>query len=207
MIMDTLAAFALATEPPNKDISDQIVRRSDRIVTPIMWRNILSQVLYQSIVMLTFLYAGPTIFDIPYNFYTEPEFYEKVKIDMRSTSTDPTNRTIHYTFLLNTFILMTIFNQINSRKLGHKEFNIFSGFFNNFLFIFTIIGELAIQVVLVTFGGMIFRSTTLPFMMNITSLICAIGTWAVAALVKFVSEEFLNKWMKINLVERDRRSS
>ncbi len=141
MIMDTLAAFALATEPPTHDISGPIIKRSDRIITPIMWRNILSQVLYQSLVMLTFLYAGPTIFGITYNFYTEPDFYDKNVLDYKHSEAIPTNRTIHYTFLMNTFILMTLFNQVNSRKLGHKEFNIFQGFFNNFLFIFTILGE------------------------------------------------------------------
>lgn len=46
MIMDTLAAFALATEPPRKEISTHIVKKFDKIITPVMWRNILSQVLY-----------------------------------------------------------------------------------------------------------------------------------------------------------------
>lgn len=60
--------------------------------------------------MLVFLYGAPTIFGIPYNFYTEPEFYEKVEINIKNTYVIPTNRTIHYSFLLNTFILMTLFN-------------------------------------------------------------------------------------------------
>lgn len=31
---------------------------------------------------------------------------------------------------------MQLFNQINARKLGSREFNVFAGFFNNGLFLF-----------------------------------------------------------------------
>ena len=42
LIMDTLAALALATEPPHDNLLDQApYGRSDIIVTPIMWRNII----------------------------------------------------------------------------------------------------------------------------------------------------------------------
>lgn len=30
---------------------------------------------------------------------------------------------------------MQLFNQINARKLGDKEYNVFAGFFNNMLFL------------------------------------------------------------------------
>jgi magnesium-transporting ATPase (P-type) len=43
MIMDTLAAFALATESPNPtSLSTKLVTQNDKIVTPGMWKNILS---------------------------------------------------------------------------------------------------------------------------------------------------------------------
>ena len=49
----------------------------------------------------------------------------------------------HYTFLFNTFVFLQVFNEINSRKLGERDFNVFAGFFNNWLFlvilIFTIV--------------------------------------------------------------------
>lgn len=34
------------------------------------------------------------------------------------------------------FVFMQLFNQINARKLGDKELNVFTGFFNNGLFLF-----------------------------------------------------------------------
>ena len=40
-----------------------------------------------------------------------------------------------YTIIFNAFIMMQLFNMINARKLGERQFNIFSGLFNNGLFI------------------------------------------------------------------------
>ena len=40
-----------------------------------------------------------------------------------------------YTIIFNAFIMMQLFNMINARKLGEREFNIFSGFFNNWMFL------------------------------------------------------------------------
>ena len=42
LIMDTLAALALATEPPNESLlKDKPYSRQELIVTPVMWRNII----------------------------------------------------------------------------------------------------------------------------------------------------------------------
>jgi hypothetical protein len=40
--MDTFAALALATEPPNEDLLNEKPHpRDDKIVTSVMWRNII----------------------------------------------------------------------------------------------------------------------------------------------------------------------
>lgn len=45
--MDTLASLALATEPPTDDLLKmKPYGREENMVTPIMWRNILSQALF-----------------------------------------------------------------------------------------------------------------------------------------------------------------
>lgn len=47
LIMDTLAALALATEPPSEELlNDKPYSRTEKIVTPVMWRNITGQALY-----------------------------------------------------------------------------------------------------------------------------------------------------------------
>lgn len=47
MIMDTLAAVALATEPPHpSELKQQRIRKTDRVILPGMWRNIIGQSTY-----------------------------------------------------------------------------------------------------------------------------------------------------------------
>jgi len=42
MIMDTLAAIALATEPPHPtELKKERVRKHDKLITPVMLRNVL----------------------------------------------------------------------------------------------------------------------------------------------------------------------
>jgi hypothetical protein len=47
-----------------------------------------------------------------------------------------TRKTELYTIIFQAFVMLQVFNEINSRKLGDKEFNVFHRFFNNWLFIF-----------------------------------------------------------------------
>jgi Ca2+ transporting ATPase len=44
----------------------------------------------------------------------------------------------HYTIIFHVFVFMQVFNEINSRKLG-QTLNVFSGFFNNLLFLIIIL--------------------------------------------------------------------
>jgi len=58
-----------------------------------------------------------------------------------------------YTMIFNTFVFMQVFNEINSRKLGEYEFNVFKGFFNNLLFVVILLFTIAMQVLMVEKGG------------------------------------------------------
>lgn len=46
---------------------------------------------------------------------------------------------LHYTMIFHTFVFMQVFNEINCKKLGESDFNVFADFFNNSLFIFIMI--------------------------------------------------------------------
>lgn len=47
LIMDTLAALALATEPPSESLlRDKPYNRQELIVTAVMWRNIIGQSIF-----------------------------------------------------------------------------------------------------------------------------------------------------------------
>jgi len=73
MVMDTLAAIALATEPPHPtQLRTRPVRVYDRILSPVMWRQILGVSIYQLVMLLIVLYLAPVMFDYDYPFYVKP---------------------------------------------------------------------------------------------------------------------------------------
>lgn len=154
--MDTLAAIALATEPPSKQGLGPKAKPQDPIMAPVMVRQIFGQSIYQIIVMIVLIYAGPIMFDINYN-YIETGFYD--------STTSSENKTLHYTLMFNTFMMMTIFNEVNCRRLSVRDLNIFSEFFNNKSFLLVLLTQIGLQLVMVEYGGRIFRTTPLPILM------------------------------------------
>lgn len=59
MIMDTLGALALATEPPNNELMKRPpVPRGASFITKTMWRNIIGQSIYQLAVLAVLNFAG-----------------------------------------------------------------------------------------------------------------------------------------------------
>ena len=51
----------------------------------------------------------------------------------------------HFTIIFNTFVMMTLFNEINARKI-HGQRNVFQGFFTNPIFYSIWLSTLASQV-------------------------------------------------------------
>jgi magnesium-transporting ATPase (P-type) len=59
LIMDTLAALALATEPPDVNILTRWPQPSSKaIVTEIMWRNVYGHAIYQMVALIVILFAA-----------------------------------------------------------------------------------------------------------------------------------------------------
>ena len=64
LIMDTLAALALATEPPSEELLLRMpYSRTEEIITPLMWRNIILHALFQMIVLTIVLFM-PELFGV-----------------------------------------------------------------------------------------------------------------------------------------------
>ncbi len=140
MIMDTLAALALATEPPAKDaINGKPARSTDPIFSKVMWRQILGVGAYEFIVLIVILLLGPLMFGYAHDFVSVDYYKGNV----------PTDKVHIYTIMFNTFIFMNIFNFFNCRKLGAQELNIIENFFNNFLFLFIVGGITLAQVFII----------------------------------------------------------
>ncbi len=70
---------------------------------------------------------------------------------------------IQYGIVFHAFVFMQVFNEINARKLGEKEYNVFAGFFNNFLFLLIMIITIVVQILIVQYGGQVTRTVPLTW--------------------------------------------
>jgi Ca2+-transporting ATPase len=138
LIMDTLAALALATDPPSDSVlSRKPERKGSSIITVTMWKMIIGQAIYQ--LAITFmLYWGAN---------ADPDV---LPTDQKST---PEQVNV---LVFNTFVWMQIFNQWNNRRLDNK-FNIFEGITKNWIFIAISIVMCGAQVLIIFFGGAVFN--------------------------------------------------
>ncbi|CAI9115958.1 OLC1v1016984C2 [Oldenlandia corymbosa var. corymbosa] len=65
MIMDTLGALALATEPPNDELMKRPpVGRKGNFISNVMWRNILGQSIYQFVIIWYLQTSGKSVFQL-----------------------------------------------------------------------------------------------------------------------------------------------
>ncbi|XP_048227667.1 calcium-transporting ATPase 10, plasma membrane-type isoform X2 [Ricinus communis] len=100
LIMDTLGALALATEPPTDHLMHRPpVGRREPLITNIMWRNLLIQAAYQVIVLLVLNFHGKSLLGLKND---DPEHANKVKD----------------TLIFNAFVLCQIFNEFNALSLS-----------------------------------------------------------------------------------------
>jgi Ca2+-transporting ATPase len=68
LVMDTLGALALATEPPNKELLERKpYKRSAILISRPMMRNILVQSAFQLTLLFVLLFTGADLFDVHYN--------------------------------------------------------------------------------------------------------------------------------------------
>jgi Ca2+-transporting ATPase len=136
LIMDTLAALALATELPNES---KLLRRNPEkknapIISRSMWVSITSQSVFQLVVQIVLLSSCHNLFATPY-------FSD-----------------LHLTIVFNTFVMMQIFNFFNARLL-HGESNILDNISQSTTLLYIVFIIFVSQVVIVQKGGQ-FMSTT-----------------------------------------------
>ena len=147
LIMDSLAALALATEPPTDELfNSKPFGRSENMINPDMVITVATQSIYQIAVLLTILYAGPDLFDIPEGWDNDDWNTENGK---------------HFTIFFHAFVMLQVFNEINCRKLSLSEINVLKGFFINWMFVAILVLTFAIQMVFVQVGGEALRCVPL----------------------------------------------
>nr|XP_012314580.1 plasma membrane calcium-transporting ATPase 4 [Aotus nancymaae] len=159
LIMDTFASLALATEPPTESLlKRRPYGRNKPLISRTMMKNILGHAFYQLIVIFILVFAGEKFFDID----------SGRKAPLHSPPTQ------HYTIVFNTFVLMQLFNEINSRKI-HGEKNVFSGIYRNVIFCAVVLGTFICQIFIVEFGGKPFSCTRLSLSQWLWCLFIGIG--------------------------------
>ncbi|KAK9697194.1 hypothetical protein RND81_08G020600 [Saponaria officinalis] len=166
LIMDTLGALALATEPPTDHLMHRSpVGRLEPLITNIMWRNLLIQAVYQVIVLLILNFEGRSILRLQHD---TPVIANKVK----------------NTVIFNAFVFCQIFNEFNARK--PDQFNIFDGVLKNRLFMGIIAITLILQIVIVEFLGKFASTIKLDWQLWIVCVVIGFVGWPLAALGKLI---------------------
>uniref|UniRef100_A0A914X2M0 Calcium-transporting ATPase n=1 Tax=Plectus sambesii TaxID=2011161 RepID=A0A914X2M0_9BILA len=145
LIMDTLASLALATEMPTEELLNRMpYGRTKPLISRTMFKNIIGHAIYQLLVLFAILFFGEHIF---------PGLES-------ARSKDPPGPSPHFTIIFNTFVLMTLFNEINARKL-HGERNILGGLQRNPVFCVIWVITFGVQIIIIQFGGQWFSTTGL----------------------------------------------
>jgi P-type Ca2+ transporter type 2C len=129
LIMDTMGALALGTEPPRPDLLDRRpYRRDASLISRPMWRNILCQATYQLIVLVFLLNKGPKLFDCE----------------------DGSNH--HFTIIFNAFVFCQVFNEFNAREIG-DVFDPIRSLGQSPMFLMVIFFTVMAQLLIVEYGG------------------------------------------------------
>jgi Ca2+ transporting ATPase len=175
LIMDSFASLALATEAP----TDKLLQRSpykkseNSIVTAMMTVNIVTQSVFQIVVLTVIIFYGDSIFSVP----SDRELTHYVWNDFNG---------YHFTIFFNIFVFMQVFNSVNSRKLLKSEWNVFEGIMNNWLYL-AVQGFIAVmQIIMVQFGGRALRTHPLTFNQHFACIVVASFTLVINFIVKMI---------------------
>jgi Ca2+-transporting ATPase len=129
LIMDTMGALALGTEPPRKELLERRpYRRDASLISRPMWRNILCQATYQLMTLVFLLNKGPQIFECE----------------------DGSRH--HFSIIFNAFVFCQVFNEFNAREIGDR-FAPLGSLSQSPMFLMVIVFTVIAQWLIVEYGG------------------------------------------------------
>jgi len=136
LIMDTMAALALATEQPTRKLLERYPFAKDaHLITQPIIRFTIGHASIQLIILLITLFKA------------DSWLHSRVEPDPITGQ----NR-VHLTLVFNTFVWLQIFNEINARRV-HDEINVFERFFDNYYFLSVMTITIVLQAIIINFGG------------------------------------------------------
>ncbi|XP_058069861.1 calcium-transporting ATPase 10, plasma membrane-type-like [Magnolia sinica] len=163
MIMDTLGALALATEPPQEELMKRTpVGRKGNFISNVMWRNILGQSFYQFIVIWYLQTRGKGTFQLG------------------GPDADLTLNTL----IFNTFVFCQVFNEISSREM--EKIDVFAGILKNYVFVSVLSCTVVFQIIIIEFLGDFANTTPLSLSQWFVSLLIGFLSMPVAAAIKLI---------------------
>ncbi|KAF9997333.1 hypothetical protein BGZ79_008980, partial [Entomortierella chlamydospora] len=145
LIMDTLAALALATEPPSQEVlKRQPTSKTAPLISLTMWKMILGQAIFQIGINLALLKYGAQLF----------------RLHDENGVVTPEDTAILRTMIFNCFVFLQVFNELNCRRID-DTLNVFKNLHNNKIFLLVQLVVIAGQFVIVQFGGQAFKTVAL----------------------------------------------
>lgn len=163
MIMDTLGALALATEPPTNDLMKKTpVGRKGNFISNVMWRNILGQSAYQFVVIWYLQTTGKAVFHL---------------------HGDNSNLILN-TIIFNSFVFCQAFNEINSREM--EKINVFKGILDNYVFVAVLSATVFFQAIIVEFLGTFANTHPLTWQQWLASILIGFLGMPIAAAIKLI---------------------
>ena len=164
LIMDTLGALALATEPPTDSLMHRSpVGRREPLITNIMWRNLFVQAIFQVTVLLVLNFGGESI----------------LRQDSRTHTLEVKN-----TLIFNAFVMCQIFNEFNARK--PEGMNVFKGVTKNRLFMGIVGMTFVLQIIIIEFLGKFTTTVRLDWKQWLACLCIGLFSWPLAIAGKFI---------------------
>lgn len=104
LIMDTMAALALATDPPTPELLNRKPSsRKESMISPLMAAQIIGQAIYQITIILILYYCGPQWWG---SSLSPEEQISEAGVDI-----------VTATIVFNTFVFCQIFNEVNNRSI------------------------------------------------------------------------------------------
>jgi len=145
MIMDSMGALALATEPPSPELMKRKpFGRTAPLINKEMWRNIIGIAAFQLCVCLVFMFDGVALLNLKCKMIVPAApavAYEDCHLrDLELNG-----------FIFNTFVFMQIFSEINSRRI--VEFNVFADIEKSHIFCAILVVTVAVQVLFIEAVG------------------------------------------------------
>lgn len=191
LIMDTMGALALGTEPP----TEELLKRhpyaiNASLVSLKMWRNILAQSAFQLTLLLVLLLVGKE------DLVTE----EHLADHGFSTTAADKDRYLN-TFIFNAFVFCQLFNEFNARSI-EDDWNVFRGLSKNWLFMAIIFATVGMQAFIVEVGGDFTKTTGLSGIHWLYTILLGAIALPLGVLMRFIpvgeretdyAEYYLNK--------------